>query len=199
MRWLKITLIATAFGTTACGAKESPAREEAQQAPPVSTQAETNEDDFEKIITKEALEKVAHLMEITANGRLTPLVWEAERSENFQSNFGNQPHSRYWFLLRRVGIDPSSTLRETLSEPYGSKRVGNETWFIWPDFAALPVEDLIPERLSFQDRARLREKIGEEGIAQIRAGEPYPGVRTAISETGRWVYFIHDIETDEEP
>lgn len=150
-------------------------------------------------ITREAVDQVAHLLAITANGRLTPLVREAERTENFQSNFGGQSHSRHWFLLRRVGVDPVEKLHMILSEPFGTKKVGSETWFIWPDFAALSPDELIPERLDFQNRARLREMIGEEGIARIRSGEPYPGVRTAISDSGRWVYFIHDIDTSEDP
>lgn len=150
-------------------------------------------------ITKDVVDQVAHLLHITANGQLTPLAREAEKTDDFQSNFGGQSHSRHWFLLRRVGVDPVEKLHQILEEPYGVKRVGNENWYIWPDFAALSPNALIPERLSFQDRARLRKMVGDEGIARIRSGEPYPGVRTAISGTGRWVYFIHDVETIEEP
>ena len=56
----------------------------------------------------------------------------------------------------------------------------------------------MPERLSFADRARLLDLVGETGIARIRQGQGYPGVRTAIAEDGRWLYFVHQSE-DETP
>lgn len=150
-------------------------------------------------ITEDAVAQVAHLLSITSDGRLTPLVREAEKNEDFQSNFGGQSHSRHWSLLRRVGVDPVDKLHAVLDQPFAAKQVGTETWFVWPDFATLEPDALIPERLNFQDRARLLELIGEDGVTRIRNGEPYPGVRTAISEKGRWVYFFHGIDTSEEP
>jgi hypothetical protein len=48
----------------------------------------------------------------------------------------------------------------------------------------------MPVKLSFQDRRRLEELIGEDGIARIRAGEGYPGMRTAIAEDGTWIYYV---------
>ena len=65
------------------------------------------------------------------------------------------------------------------------------------DLAARDASDLIPEKLSFQDRRRLMELIGEEGIERIRQGEGYPGMRTAIAGNGRWVYFVMG-ETEED-
>lgn len=197
MNWLKAAVSIGCLAVAACGANEQPKKDIRTVKVTVSLPDDAIIEDTDTAITKEAVDKVARLLQITASGRLTPLVREAERNANFQSNFGDRSHSRYWFLLRRVGVDPVQTLRETLDQPYGVKQVGNEHWFIWPDFAALAPEDLIPEVLSFQDRARLRELIGEDGIESIRAGNPYPGVRIAVSDTGRWVYFIHDIDTTE--
>lgn len=150
-------------------------------------------------LTELAEKTATRLLKLTANGQLTPLVREAEKTENFQSNFGGQTHSRYWFLLRRVGVDPATKLQSVLAQPHGTKVVGDETWFIWPDFAALDPESIIPERLSFQDRARLLTLIGDDGVESIRQGNPYPGVRLAISDTGRWVYFLLNIDPSEEP
>lgn len=197
MKWLSIT--ACIFLLAGCGASEPAPKAEVKTVEieiprPRSQVPETNA----PAVTKGVVDKVARLLEITANGQITPLIREAEKNPDFQSNFGGQSHSRHWSLLRRIGIDPVQNLRDILNEPYDVKRVGNEDWFIWPDFAAHAPEELIPEGLSFLDRARLRTLIGEDGIDRIRAGEPYPGVRLAISGTGRWVYFIHDIETSED-
>ncbi len=87
-------------------------------------------------------------------------------------------------------------LEQLLSGPYGTRKVGDEVWYIWPDLAARMPEDLQPERLSFSERARLRDLIGEAGLQRIRDGQRYPGVRTAISETGRWLYFVHESEDE---
>ena len=46
--------------------------------------------------------------------------------------------------------------------------------------------------------ARLRELVGEPGLARIRGGEAYPGVRTAIAEDGDWLYFVHETQQDTE-
>jgi len=81
-----------------------------------------------------------------------------------------------------------------LAGPYGTRNVGDETWYIWPDLAAKSPSELVPERLSFSDRARLFDLVGEQGIARIRSGQGYPGVRTAIAEDGRWLYFVHESE-----
>jgi len=197
MSWRSLRLAFGCLAAAACGPSEPP-EDIKKVTVNVHTPAEDYDRDAEDEITAEFVDKVARLLRITSSGRLTPLIREAERYGDFQSNFGNQSHSRHWFLLRRVGVDPVRSLRETLNQPYGMKRVGNENWFIWPDFAAKAPEELIPESLSFQDRARLRELVGDEGIGRIRSGEPYPGVRLAISETGRWVYFIHDIDTVED-
>ena len=199
MSWLSGAAAIACLALTACSAED---KVPPQDIKTVSVTVSLPEDaviDAPAIdLSKQALETVARLRGLTQSGRLTPIIREAERSENFQSNFGDQSHSQHWFLLRRVGVDPVENLRRTLEQPFGVKRVGTENWFIWPDFAARAPDELVPESLSFLDRARLRELIGEQGIARIRAGEPYPGVRLAISETGRWVYFIHDIEATED-
>ena len=79
-----------------------------------------------------------------------------------------------------------------------ARQVGNQTWYIWPDFAALDAEDLLPEKLNFTDRARLGALVGEVGLERIRAGEAYPGVRTAIAQDGDWLCFVHETQQDTE-
>jgi len=197
MKWLSIFALCLALAS--CGS-DTPSAEKNIKTVEVEIERPRQQfpDQRTPAVTKEVVDRVARLLEITSNGQMTPMVREANKNPDFQSNFGGQSHSRHWSLLRRIGIDPVQNLREILDQPYDVKRVGNEDWFIWPDFAAHPPEDLIPEGLSFQDRARLRDLIGERGIARIRAGEPYPGVRLAISDTGRWVYFIHDIDSYED-
>lgn len=147
----------------------------------------------ELVVLSEAADaKRLHLTEAAETGRMTPLARIADREAGFVSNIGGQTHITYWTLLRRTGADPGATLAALFSQPHAVKAVGDETWYIWPDLAALAPEDLIPEKLDFQDRARLLELVGEDGIARIRDGHPYPGLRTAIAEDGRWVYFIYN-------
>ncbi len=131
-------------------------------------------------------------------GSIRRLARLADAQPAFLSNFGDVGHYRHWDLMRRTGFDPNSTLVELLDNPYAAKQVGEETWFIWPDLAARPNAQLQPERLSFRDMARLEKLVGEAGIEAIRAGRPYPGVRTAISETGTWHYFLHEPATEGE-
>ena len=130
-------------------------------------------------------------------GALRSLGRLADAQEGFVSNLGGQNHYDYWDLLRRTGVDPNRLLRELFAEPPGAREVDGETWFIWPDLAARDARDLIPEKLTFVERRRLRELIGEDGIAGIRAGEGYPGMRTAITADGRWVYFVLGDEEEE--
>jgi hypothetical protein len=85
-----------------------------------------------------------------------------------------------------------------LDGPYGTRQVGTQTWYIWPDFAALEADELLPEKLNFTDRARLRDLVGDPGLARIREGQGYPGIRTAIAEDGRWLYFVHETVEDTE-
>lgn len=132
------------------------------------------------------------LLEIAARNSLRQLARRADAEPVFISNLGGDDHWRHWDLMRRTGFDPNLKIKELFELPYGVRRVGSETWYIWPDLAALSAEDLAPERLSFQDAARLRALVGEQGLAQIAEGQSYPGVRTAISETGAWRYFLHE-------
>ena len=143
-------------------------------------------------LSEAAEAKRLRLSEAAETGRMTPLARIANAEPGFISNIGGETHISYWTLLRRAGADPGGTLLALFSQPHAVKEVGDETWYVWPDLAALTPEDLIPEKLDFQDRARLLELVGEDGIARIRAGNPYPGLRTAIAEDGRWVYFIYN-------
>ncbi len=147
-------------------------------------------------LTPSVDEKIAAIREVLARDSLNRLVRLADAEPNFVSNFAGESHKVHWDLLRRTGFDPLAKLGGLLDGPYGTRQVGDQTWYVWPDLAALSAEDLLPERLAFSDRARLFELVGEPGLERIRAGEGYPGVRTAIAEDGRWLYFVH--ETAEE-
>ncbi len=140
----------------------------------------------------------AAILDAAERGSLTRLARFARTQEGFVSNFGNANHFRHWDLLRRTGVDPNRQLRALFETPYRVRTVGEDRWYVWPDLAALDPDDLQPERLSFRDRARLRDMVGEAGIEAIRAGRPFPGVRTAIAADGRWVYFLQDANETEE-
>lgn len=130
------------------------------------------------------------LIREATKGSLRGLGVIAARNPEFRSNVGGQSHDRFWDLLRRTGVDPNRKLRELFEQPAGLREIDGQRWYVWPDLAAKDAADLIPEKLTFQDRRRLEELIREDGIARIRAGEGYPGMRTAIAEDGTWIYFV---------
>ena len=165
---------------------------------PAVTRIETAETECGTPLSDAADAKIMALREIIARNSLARLVRLANSEPAFVSNFANQGHRTHWDLLRRTGFDPLARLGELLGGPYGVRPVGDQVWYIWPDLAALDPEELQPERLSFRDRARLRDLVGDEGLARIRAGQGYPGVRTAIAEDGRWLYFVHETEDEAE-
>lgn len=132
----------------------------------------------------------SELLKEAGKGSLRGLAAIAARNPEFRSNVGGQDHLQFWDLLRRTGVDPNRKLRELFDQPAGVREIDGERWYVWPDLAAKDAADLIPEKLSFQDRRRLEELIREDGVARIRAGEGYPGMRTAISEEGVWIYFV---------
>lgn len=142
--------------------------------------------------------KISAIRDVLARDSLSRLVRLADAEESFVSNFAGEPHRVHWDLLRRTGFDPLAKLGGLLDGPYGTRQVGDQTWYIWPDFAALEADELLPEKLNFTDRARLRDLVGEPGLARIRAGEDYPGVRTAIAQDGDWLYFVHETQQDTE-
>lgn len=130
------------------------------------------------------------LIREATKGSLRGLGVIAARNPDFRSNIGGQSHDRFWDLLRRTGVDPNRKLRDLFEQPAGLREVDGQRWYVWPDLAAKDATDLIPEKLTFQDRRRLEDLIGADGIAKIRAGEGYPGMRTAIAEDGTWIYFV---------
>lgn len=142
------------------------------------------------ILTAAAEEMRDRLISHAKAGSLSRLTREAEANPAFISNFGGTPHRDFWDLMRRTGLDPNLKLRELFDMQPGMREIDGEIWFVWPDLAARDPDELIPEKLSFQDRRRLVELIGEDGVARIRMGEGYPGMRTAIAGDGRWVYFV---------
>ncbi|MEZ5946521.1 MAG: hypothetical protein R3C04_06675 [Hyphomonas sp.] len=60
------------------------------------------------------------------------------------------PHREFWICCAS-GIRPDLKLNALFDLPAGRRDVDGETWYIWPDLAAKDPEDLIPEKLSFQD------------------------------------------------
>jgi len=149
-------------------------------------------------LTDPVTTKISAIRDVLERDSLSRLVRLANAEENFVSNFAGESHRVHWDLLRRTGFDPLAKLGQLLDGPYGTRQVGDQTWYIWPDFAARDAEDLLPEKLNFTDRARLRELVGDVGLDRIRAGEAYPGVRTAIAQDGDWLYFVHETERDTE-
>jgi hypothetical protein len=184
-------------GLAAC----QPAEQEAPRvrlsvpaAPAITRPAEAEEEVVE--LSQAAQDKIMAIREVLARNSLTRLVRLANAEPAFVSNFAGESHRVQWDLLRRTGFDPLARLQDLLDGPYGTRQVGDETWYVWPDLAALDPELLQPERLSFRDRARLRELVGDEGLSKIAEGQGYPGVRTAIAEDGRWLYFVHESEDE---
>lgn len=190
-----IVLIA---GLAACG--EERAREkvmlQVEQAPEYMAPSR------EPIAARTALsapaqKTIGELRAIIESNSLRQLTRLAGSQPGFVSNFAGASHGDHWDLLRRTGFDPILRLEELLDGPYGVKMVAGETWYVWPELAALEPEALLPERLNFSQRARLEELVGEAGIAQVRDGRGYPGIRTAIAEDGRWLYYVHEITGEE--
>ena len=152
---------------------------EQRQAPALSEAAQTTVDRLRGIIQTNSLYRLSQF---------------ADTHPGFISNFAGASHRAHWDLLRRTGFDPVLRMEDLLDGPYGVRDVGGETWYVWPALAALDSSELQPERLSFRQRARLEELVGEAGIAEIRNGGGYPGVRMAIAEDGRWLYYVHETQ-----
>lgn len=195
MRWvntLPAALLALPFGLllAACGPAEP--EEALVSGPPQPHESLTRPPQAPEPaeLSPQAAARRDEILRHAERGALRSLARLADGQDGFISNFGGQSHFEYWDLLRRTGVDPNRKLRELFEQPPGAREVDGETWFVWPDLAAKDVRDLIPEKLTFVERRRLSELVGEDGIARIRAGEGYPGMRTAISEDGRWVYFV---------
>ena len=149
-------------------------------------------------LSPEAIDKIEAIQAIIEANSLSRLSRLADSEASFVTNFAGERHRDHWDLLRRTGFDPLTQLGGLLEGPYGQRTAGNEVWFVWPDLAALSPEQLVPEKLSFTDRARLLELVGDPGITRIREGQGYPGIRTAIAEDGRWLYFVHEAEDEVE-
>jgi hypothetical protein len=191
-------ILALVASLTACGdGAEEPPSLTLQVAPAPAVMRPIDQTEV-VVLTPEVEAKIDTLSAILDRNSLRRLAIQANSEPAFVSNFANQSHRVHWDLLRRTGFDPLMQLERLLDGPYGTRKVGDEVWYIWPDLAALDADALEPERLSFSDRARLRELVGEPGIARIREGQAYPGVRTAIAEDGRWLYFIHQTEDEGE-
>lgn len=184
----------------ACGSSEpeSPTVRMRVDAAPVAGAAVDVAMSTARPLSVEAQAKVAEIRDVLERNSLTRFVRLANSEPTFVSNLAGESHRTHWDLLRRTGFDPLAKIGDLLDGAHGTRDVGDETWYIWPDFAALEPGDLLPERLSFSDRARLLELVGESGIERIRKGQGYPGVRTAIAEDGRWLYFVHETEDESE-
>lgn len=193
-----IPALVTLFALAACGESDGTPRVRmmVNAAPAVTAPVEVEE--VITPLTEPVEAKISEIRVILERNSLSRLVRLARAEENFVSNFAGESHRVHWDLLRRTGFDPLMRLGALLDGPYGTRQVGDQVWYIWPDFAARDTEDLMPERLDFADRARLRELVGDTGLDRIRAGENYPGLRTAIADDGRWLYFVHETVQDTE-
>lgn len=192
MRWSSLLAACLALGFAAC----SKAVEEPVYPPESLSQTPQLPD---PVIIPDAVAATRdEILTYAQRGSLSGLSRLARANRDFVSNFGGEPHREYWDLMRRIGIDPNLKIRALLALPAGVREVDGEKWYVWPDLAAKGPADLIPEKLSFRDRKRLRDLVGDDGIAAIRAGEGYPGMRTAISEDGRWIYFVLGQDGEEE-
>lgn len=139
------------------------------------------------------LETRAQLLEIAEADSLRRLARFADSQPGFLSSLSDtRGHFDHWDLMRRTGFDPNIHLPELFAEDPGIHRVDGETWYIWPAIAARNAGELHPDRLSVGEAADLRRRIGDDGLERIRAGAGYPGIRTAISASGRWLYFLHE-------
>jgi len=196
MRGLIIPLLGLSLAACGGEVEEAPTvRMTIQAAAPIAVEAEVAEVEVTPM-SDAALAKIEALRGIIARNSLSRLSRLADSEASFVSNFSGEANRVHWDLLRRTGFDPLAQLEILLDGPSATRVVGDETWYIWPDLAALEPSELLPERLSFSDRARLLELVGEAGIERVRAGQGYPGVRTAISEDGRWLYFVHETEDE---
>ncbi|MEL6857852.1 MAG: hypothetical protein AAFO74_05665 [Pseudomonadota bacterium] len=184
--------IFAAFALAACGTEDgSPTIRVAVDAAPAVTAPV--EPEVELIpLSDAAAEKIADIRAVLARDSLSRFVRLASSEESFVSNFAGESHRVHWDLLRRTGFDPLKRIGDLLDGPYGTRQVGDQTWYIWPDFAAYESDEILPEKLNFADRARLSALVGEQGLIRIREGMAYPGIRTAIAEDGRWLYFVHE-------
>lgn len=194
---IRLAIGAVGWGfLAACGAQDgSPTvRIDVEAAPAITAPVDVAPN--LRPLTSDVDDKILAIREVLERDSLSRLVRLAQAEQNFVSNFAGESHRVHWDLLRRTGFDPLAKLGGLLDGPYGTRQVGAQTWYIWPDLAALDAEDLVPEKLAFADRARLRGLVGEQGLDRIRSGQAYPGVRTAIAEDGRWLYFVHETEDE---
>ncbi|MEM5516777.1 hypothetical protein WNY37_07435 [Henriciella sp. AS95] len=193
-----VFLFLAALAVASCGGEEpvETVRLKVEAAPDYMRPSEADES-VESDLSEDAQATVDELRRIIESNSLNQLARFADSEPAFISNFAGASHRTHWDLLRRTGFDPILTLEKLLDGPHGVKMVSGEAWFIWPELAALDPEELQHERLSFSQRARLEELVGESGIAEVRNGDGYPGVRTAIAEDGRWLYFVHETAGEE--
>ena len=200
MQWSRLRLAALpgvlAAGLVLVGAAAcSPAPEEPVYPPESLTQ---DPQAPEPVVIPETVAAVRdEMLGHARRGSLSGLSRMARENPAFVSNLGGEEHREYWDLMRRIGVDPNRKLRALMELPVGVREVDGVKWYVWPDLAAKNAEDLIPEKLSFRDRKRLRDLVGDDGIAEIRAGKGYPGMRTAITENGEWVYFVLGQDAEE--
>ncbi|MEO1028358.1 MAG: hypothetical protein AAFX02_04800 [Pseudomonadota bacterium] len=180
---------------TGCDMGAPQANTSSETEPKASYQAPTDivfqEIDREGL-SERAVETLTEIQEIVETGSLRRLARYADTHSNFTSNFGTEAHYDYWYLLRRTGAEPLDQLIRIFNEPHGKLTIGDQSWHVWPDFAAIDEDNRNPDRMDINTRARLVALIGESGADQMRKGAAYPGVRTAISDDGRWIYWLFE-------
>lgn len=165
-------------------------------APPDESLLATPETPEQPPLTEDVEATLTELHRIIAADSIRQLARFAATQDNFQSNLGGAETFRHWDLMRRTGFNPTTQLQSVLAEPYGTLNVDGETWFVWPYLDAIQTADLTPSRMSAAARADALRLLGETGLARLDGQSGYPGVRTAISESGTWHYFLHEPENE---
>jgi len=180
-----------ALSVAACG---QPAN--SSSAPPDDGLIDAPETPEQPPLTEEVETTLTELRRIIAADSIRQLARFAATQDDFQSNLGGAETFRHWDLMRRTGFNPTTQLESVLAEPYGTLNVDGETWFIWPYLDAIPSAELTPSRMTAAARADALRLLGEIGLARLDGRSGYPGVRTAISESGTWHYFLHEPENE---
>ncbi|MAK61449.1 MAG: hypothetical protein CMK09_10750 [Ponticaulis sp.] len=159
---------------------------------PQATSSPTEESADINALPEPVAAKRDEILEVMERNSIRRMVNLADDFDGFRSNYGDLRHYDHWYILKRAGIDPIVETQRILAEPYGVKDFGAEKYYIWPSFAARQPSELAFSRLTFAERAKLQELLGEDGMERLQNGEAYPGFRLAIRQDGVWVYLLQD-------
>ena len=188
----RLLLAALGAFLTACGSSDQ-AEPQAQATGLIGAEVEADAPETTAYeMAAPATDTLRQIQILIETGSLRRLARYADTHNRFRSNFGTEAHYDYWYLLRRTGAEPLDQLARILKEPHGQLKIGGKSWYIWPDFAAMDEYSRHPDQMDISTRTRLTDLIGESGVEAMRSGAAYPGVRTAISDEGEWIYWLFE-------